>query len=76
MLLSTEGALHVSIYCSDAAWTGHLELQIGVVWDRIEAGEGGSSVQCVIADAERDDIEGEVFASEVVRRAEDDFQCD
>ena len=76
MLLSTEGALHVYIDCNDATWTGHLELQIGVMQDRIEAGKSGSSEQCMIAAAEGDDVEDQVFASEVVRRAEDDLQCD
>ena len=76
MLLSTEGAFHVSIDCNDATWTRHLELQIGVVWDRTKAGESGSSEQCVIAVAEGDDIEDQVFASEVVRRTKDDFQRD
>ena len=76
MLLSAEGALRVSIDCNDATWTGHVELQIGVVWDRIEAGKSGSSEQCVIAPAEGDDVEDQVFASEVVRRAEDYFQRD
>ena len=76
MLFGTEGALHISIDCNDATWTGHLELQIGVMQDRTEAGKGSSSKQCVIAAAEGDDVEGQVFASEVVRRTEDDFQRD
>ena len=70
MLLSTKGALHVSFDCNDATWTGHLELQIGVVWDRVEAGESSSSEQCVIAAMEGDDVEDQVFASEVIRGTE------
>ena len=52
MLLSMEGALHVSIDCNDAPWTGHLELQIGVMRDHIEAGKSGLSEQCMIAATE------------------------
>ena len=57
MLLSTEGAFHVSIDCYDATWTGHLELEISVVWHRVESSKRGSSEQCVVAAAERNDIE-------------------
>ena len=67
VLLSTEGAFHVSIDCYNTAWSGHLEFEIGIVWDRIEASERGSSEQCVVATAEGDDVEDQVFASEVVR---------
>ena len=57
MLLSTEGALHVSIDCYDATWSRHLELLVSIMWDRTEASEGGSSEQCMITTAERDDVE-------------------
>ena len=57
MLLSTEGAFRVSIDCYDAAWTGHLELEISVVWHRVESSTRRSSEQCVVAAAEGDDIE-------------------
>ena len=43
VLLRTEGAFHVSIHRCDTAWSGHLELEIGVVRDFIEASERGSS---------------------------------
>ena len=76
MLPGMEGALHVSVDCNHATWTGHLELQIGVMWYYIEVGKSGSYEQCVIATAEGDDVEDQVFASEVVRRAEDYFQRD
>ena len=76
VLLSTEGALHVSIDCYDTAWSGHLEFEISIVWHRIESSKCSSSEQCVIATAEGDDIEDQVFASEVVRGSEDNFQCD
>ena len=76
MLLGAEGAFCVSIDCYDTAWSGHLEFEIDIVWHRIEASKCGSSEQCVIAAAEGDDIEDQVFASEVVRGSEDDFQCD
>ena len=76
MLLGTEGAFHVSIDCYDTAWSGHLEFEIGIVRHRIEASKCGLSEQCVIATAEGDDVEAQVFTSKVVRRSEDDFQCD
>ena len=76
VLLGTEGAFHVSVDSYDTAWPGHLKLEIGIMWHRIEASKCGSSEQCVIATSEGDDVEDQVFASEVVRRSEDDFQCD
>ena len=76
MLLGTEGAFRVSIDCYDTAWSGHLELEISVVWHRIESSECGSSEQCVIATAEGDDTEDQLFASEVVRGSEHHLQCD
>ena len=56
VLLGTEGALRVSINCYDTAWSGHLELEISIVWHCIESSERGSSKQCMIAAAEGDDI--------------------
>ena len=76
MLLSTEGAFHVSIDCYNTACSGHHELEISIVWHCIESSECSSFEQCVIATAEGDDVEDQVFTSEVVRRSEDDFQCD
>ena len=76
MLLGTQGALRVSIDCYDTAWSGHLELEVGIVRHRIESSECGSSEQCVIATAEGDDIEDQLFASKVVRGSEDNLQCD
>ena len=57
MLLSAEGEFHVSINCYDAAWSGHLELEISVVWHRVESSKCGSSKQCMIAAVKGDDIE-------------------
>ena len=76
MLLGAERAFRVFIDCYDTAWSGYLELEISVVWHRIESSECGSSEQCVIATAEGDDIEYQVLASEVIRRSEGDLQCD
>ena len=76
VLFSVEGALHVSINCYNTAWSGHLEFEIGIVWDLVETSERGSSEQRMVATAERDDVEDQVFASEVVWRTEDDLQCD
>ena len=57
MLLCSEGAFSIAIGCYDAAWTGHLELEISVMWHRVESSECGSSEQCVVTTSERDDIE-------------------
>ena len=76
VLLCAEGAFRVSIDCYNTAWSGHLELEIGIVRHRIESSECGSSEQCVIATAEWDYIKDQFFASEIVRRSEDHFQCD
>ena len=57
MLLCSEGAFSVAVDYYDAAWTGHLELEISVVWHCVESGKCGSSEQCVVAAAEGDDIE-------------------
>ena len=57
VLLSTEGALRISIDCYNTARSGHLELEVGIVWHRIESSECGSSKQCVITTAEGGDIE-------------------
>ena len=57
MLLSMEGALHVSIDCDNDAWSGHFKLQRSIVRHRIEFGKCGSSEQGVIAVAEWDYVE-------------------
>ena len=57
MLFCTEGAFRVSIDCYDAAWTGHLMLEVSIMWDRIASSECGSSKQCMIAVAKGDNIE-------------------
>ena len=57
MLYGTEGAFGFAINCYDAAWTGHLELEISIVWHCIKSSKRGSSEQCVVAAAEGDDIE-------------------
>ena len=57
VLLYTKGVLRVSIDCYDAAWTGHLELDISIVWYHVESCKHGSSEQCVVAAAEGDNIE-------------------
>ena len=56
MLHGAEGAFRVSINCYDAAWSGHLELEISIVWHRVESSKHGSSEQCMIITAERDDV--------------------
>ena len=56
MLLCTERAFRVSIDFYNTAWSGHLELEVSIVWHRIESGKRSSSEKCVIATAEGDDI--------------------
>ena len=75
MLLGTEGVFSVSIDCYDTAWSGHLEFEISIVWHSIESRKCHLFEQCVITNAEGDDVEDQVFALEVVRRTEDYFQC-
>ena len=57
VLLGTEGAFRVSNDCYDAAWFGHLELEISIVWHCIGSSKCGSSKHCVVAAAEMYDIE-------------------
>ena len=57
MLLRTEGAFGVSVDRNYSSRAWHLELEICVVWHRIELCECGSSEQGVIATAKRDYIE-------------------
>ena len=56
MLFCSERAVHVSVDCYDPAWAWHLELEVCIVWYRIESSECGSSKKCVITTTERDDI--------------------
>ena len=57
MLFYTEGAFCISVECYDIVQTGHLELEISIVWYYVESGELNSSEHCVLAPAERNDIE-------------------
>ena len=57
VLLRVERAVCVSIYCYNPARSCHLELEVCIVWYRIESSKCGSSEQCVVTTTERDDIE-------------------
>ena len=57
VFLGTEGALRIAVDRYYTAWSGHLELEVGIVRHRIESSECGSSEQCMIATVEGDDIE-------------------
>ena len=57
MLFCTERAVHISVECYDPMWSWHLELEVCIVWYRIESSECGSSEQYMIATTERGDIE-------------------
>ena len=57
MLFYTERVVHVSVDYYDPVRSWHLELEVCIVWYRIESSECGSSKQCMITPTERDDIE-------------------
>ena len=76
MFLRSERMFSVSVDRDDSSRAWHLEFEVCAVRHRIELCKCGSSEQGMIATAKRDDIEDELFASEVVRRSEDDLQCD
>ena len=57
MLFCSERAVHISFDSDDPARSWHLELEVCVMWYRIESSECGSSEQCVVTTTERDDIE-------------------
>ena len=76
VLLSTEGALRISIDCYNTAWSGHLELEVWVVRHHIESSECGSSEQCMITTTEGDDIKDQLLASKIIQGSEDHFECD
>ena len=57
MFLCTERAVRISVDCYDPTRAWHLELEICIVWYRIESSECGSSEQCMVTTTERDDIE-------------------
>ena len=37
MLFSMERAVHISVDCYDTTGSGHLQLEIGIMWHRIES---------------------------------------
>ena len=57
MLFCTERVVRVSIDCYNPARSWHLELEVCIVWYRIESSECGLSEQCVVTTSERDDIQ-------------------
>ena len=57
VLLRAERALCVSINCNNSARSWHFELEVCIMRYRIESRKCHSPEQCVIATAERDDIE-------------------
>ena len=76
MLLRSERAFGVSIDRDYSSRAWHLEPEVCIVRHRIELGKCGSPEQCVIATAEGDDIEDQLFTLEVVRGSEDHLLCD
>ena len=65
MFLYARRALRYSANGDDAMGTGHLECKVAIVRQCVEAGEGRSPKQCVIAALERCDGEEQFFASGV-----------
>ena len=57
MLVGAEGVFCVSINCYDVVWSGHLGLEMSIVWHCVGSSKCGSSEQCMIDTAKRDDIE-------------------
>ena len=57
MFLRSEGAFSVSVDCDDSSRAWHLELEVCVVWHRVELCKRGTSEQGVIATAEWDYVE-------------------
>ena len=57
MLFCSKGAVHISVESDDPARSWHLELEVCIMWYRIESRKCGSPEQCMIATAERDYIE-------------------
>ena len=47
----------ITIDYNNATRSRHFELQVSIVRDCVEAHEGSSSEQCMVATAERDDVE-------------------
>ena len=75
VLFGAEEAFDLAINCYDAARTGCLELNLGIMWNCVESSKHGTSEQCMIATSKGYDIEDQFFIAEVVGRAEDNFQC-
>ncbi len=57
VFLCMERAVHIPVDYYDPARAWHLELEVCIVWYRIESRKCGSSEQCMIATAERDYVE-------------------
>ena len=56
VLFCIERGVHISVDCYDPARAWHLELEVCIVWYRIESRKCGSSEQGMVTTTERDDI--------------------
>jgi hypothetical protein len=63
-------------HCDDAFWPQHLHLEVCVVRDRHEFGVARTPKDGVVRAMKPHRLEGEGLLSEVVRRAEPDWQVD
>ena len=57
MIFYLKGVVHISVDSDDPARSWHLDLEVCIMCYHIESSECGSSEQCVVANAERDDVE-------------------
>ena len=57
MFLHSERTFSVSVDRDDSSRAWHLELEVCVVWHRVELCERGTSEQSMLAAAERDYVE-------------------
>ena len=60
MFLRSEGVFSVSVDRDDSSTAWHLELEMSIVWHRIESRKCSLSKQCVIATADGDDVEDQL----------------
>jgi hypothetical protein len=76
VLLIVVGLLEATFDGDDPLRAGHLQLQIGVVWDNHELGEAWPAQEDVVDTEEVDHLEGEWLLVEVVRLAKGDTEPD
>ena len=66
MFFCTERAVHIPVDYYDPARAWHLELEVCIVWYRIESSKCGSSGQCMVTTVEGNDVKDQLFTSEII----------